>query len=87
MLYTRYSNPLILLEQMIQARCLSEFIDKLYEKYNEDKMWELYLHTAAKQMSFDDFRRKLETPKAPETMGKERMTEIVRNSLDILSRQ
>lgn len=87
MLYTRYSNPLILLEQMIQARCLSEFIDKLYEKYNEDKMWEYYLHTSAKQMSFDEFRRKVETPKMPETIEKNRMTEIVRNSLDILSRQ
>ena len=75
----------MLLEQMIQTECLTDFIIRLYERHDEDKMWEYYLHTCARSMSFDEFRRR--PPSEPEHIERERMVEIVKNSMDILSRQ
>ena len=76
---------MMLLETMIKTGRFSKFVDTLYEKYNEDKMWEYYLHTSARYVSFEEFKRKVEAPE--ETIEKEEMTEIVRDSLDILAKQ
>lgn len=90
LLYKRYSNPLELLQQMLQAGQLEEFIGELVQIRNEElqerTMWEYYLHRVY-DMSFDEFMKQTKEPEAPETIGKDRMTEIVKDSLDILARQ
>ena len=91
MLYKRYGKPLELLQQMVEIGQLAEFINELVqirnEELQEECMWEYYLHTACREMSFDEFIKQAKEPEAPETMGKDRMVEIVKDSLDILARQ
>lgn len=75
---------------MVETGQLVEFIDELvkirYEERQEKTMWEYYLHRIY-DMSFEEFMQQIKEPEAPETMGKDRMVEIVKDSLDILARQ
>lgn len=79
-----------LLQQMVETGQLVEFIDELVqirtEERQEKTMWEYYLHRVY-DMSFDEFVQQTKEPETPETMGKDRMVEIVKDSLDILARQ
>ena len=90
LLYKRYGKPLELLQQMVEIGQLAEFINELVQIRNEElqekTMWEYYLHRVY-DMSFDEFMQQTKEPEAPETMGKDRMVEIVKDSLDILARQ
>ena len=90
MLYKRYSNPLELLQQMFETGQLLEFIDEFIQIWNEEReeqaMWELYLHTVCREMSFEEFMRRTKQPEEPETIGKDRMTEIVKHSLELLGK-
>ena len=87
LLYKRYSNPLELLQQMVEIGQLAEFIDELMQIRDEEFMWEYYLHTVCREMSFDEFKRRSSQPEEPETISKDRKVEIVKDSLDILARQ
>lgn len=79
-----------LLQQMLEIGHLAEFIDELVQIRNEElqerTMWEYYLHTVCREMSFDEFVRRSQQPEEHETIGKERMTEIVKRSLEILEK-
>ena len=90
MLYQRYGKPLELLQQMMEAGQLCEFIDEFIQIRNEElqdkSMWEYFLHKVYDK-SFEEFRQQVKEPAAPEAMGKDRMVEIVKDSLDILARQ
>ena len=90
LLYKRYSNPLELLQQMVQAGQLEEFIGELvqirYEEMQEQTMWEYYLHTVCREMSFEEFMKNVKEPEEPETIEKDRMTEIVKHSLELLGK-
>ena len=91
LLYKRYSNPLELLQQMLQTGQLEEFIEELVqirnEEMQEDAMWQYYLHTVCREMSFEDFMKRAKQPEEPETIEENRMVTIVKDSLDILARQ
>lgn len=91
LLYKRYSNPLELLQQMFETGQLCDFIDELIHVHNEElqekTMWEYYLHTVCGEMSFDEFmRRSKQQPEEVETISKDRMTDIVKRSLEILGK-
>lgn len=90
LLYQRYGNPLELLQQMVETGQLAGFITELVQIRNEElqekTMWEYYLHRVY-DMTFDEFVQQNKEPETPETMGKDRMVEIVKDSLDILARQ
>jgi len=90
LLYKRYGKPLELLQQMVEIGQLADFINELVQIRNEElqekTMWEYYLHRVY-DMSFEEFMKQTKEPEAPETMGKDRMVEIVKDSLDILARQ
>lgn len=79
-----------LLQQMLQAGQLGEFIDELFQIRNEElqekAMWEYYLHRVYDK-SFEEFVRQINEPAAPEAIENDRMVEIVKDSLDILARQ
>lgn len=43
---------------MIESNRLDEFVDTLLEQDNEDKMWELYLHTVlVSRLSYNEFKQ------------------------------
>ena len=80
-----------LLQQMFETGQLCDFIDELVQIRNEEMQeqaaWEYYLHTYCREMSFEEFMRRSKQPAEPETISEDRKVEIVKNSLDILSRQ
>lgn len=90
LLYQRYSNPLELLQQMFGTGQLCDFIDELVQIRNEElqerNAWEYYLHTYCREMSFEEFMRRSKQPAKPETIDSDRMTEIVKRSLEILGK-
>lgn len=55
MLYHRYSNPLTLLEPLIENQMLSEYIDTFNEKVIFDFEFDVWLHKV-EDKSFNDWR-------------------------------
>lgn len=72
MLYKRYSNPLMLLQQMLDSRQCPEFIDKVIQWNNEEKeenwLWEVWLHKVFDK-EFNEFVSQCK--KEPADLGKE----------------
>lgn len=61
-LYKRYSDPMQLLQQMIDTGQLSDLIDGMQEAVNEETMWEFYLYKVQENISFDTFKARLMQP-------------------------
>lgn len=59
LLYHRYADPISLLDRMISAGQLSEFIDVILKKRNEEMEWQYYLHKVFDK-SFGDFKKELQ---------------------------
>ena len=91
LLYKRYSNPLELLQQMFETGQLCDFIDELggiiWEEKAHKERWEFWLHRVY-DMDFNEYVQACErtVKHEPETIDKDRMTEIVKHSLEILGK-
>lgn len=87
MLYQRYSDPMMLLNQMLQASRMCEFIDKIIdiknEEVKEEARWEFYLHKVFDK-SFADYLKEVEEPKMPETADMKQVETTVKDSMNIL---
>lgn len=87
MLYQRYSDPMMLLNQMLQAGRMCEFIDKIIdiknEEVKEETRWEFYLHKVFDK-SFADYLKEVEEPKMLETADMKQVETTVKNSMNIL---
>lgn len=89
MLYQRYSNPMALLQQMLDTGELPEFIDSVIGWHNDEKeenwLWEYWLHKVFEQ-PFDEFVRQ---SKPQDTSSQEiqesNLEATIKNSLDILN--
>ena len=60
LIYHRYASPTTLLNEVIAAGQLSEFIDLVIKKREEERDWEYYLHRVFDK-SFNDFVNEMET--------------------------
>lgn len=58
LVYHRYSNPLTLLDSLIDNGMLSDYIDTLNEKAVFDFEFDVWLHKVM-DMSFDDWRKQI----------------------------
>lgn len=58
LVYHRYSNPLTLLDSLIDNGLLSDYIDTLNEKVIFDFEFDVWLHKI-EDMSFDDWRKQI----------------------------
>lgn len=56
LLFKRYTDPFLLINQMIMMSCFADFIFELLHKDDEDKLWDLYLHKVETDKSFDEFK-------------------------------
>lgn len=69
LLAQRYASPFLLLEEFIRLHQLHEFVVETLKTIAEEKVhearWQFYLHKVF-DMSFDDYVRKCEQPKAGE---------------------
>lgn len=87
LLYQRYSDPMMLLDQMIQAGRLCEFIAGIIDIKNEETkdkaQWEFYLHKVFSDKSFADYLKETE-PAEPEIADRDVVETTVKNSMNIL---
>ena len=60
LIYHRYASPTTLLNEVIAAGQLSEFIHLVIKKREEERDWEYYLHRVLDK-SFNDFVNEMET--------------------------
>lgn len=69
LLSKRYASPFLLLDEYIEAGCLTEFIEEFIEIVNqeteEQMMWEFFLHKVYDK-SFVDFVKDCKQSKQPE---------------------
>lgn len=89
MLFQRYANPMILLDQMIKTGRLYEFINTVISIRNEEQeekiMWEYWLHKDFER-SFSEFYDATQgKTTAPKTTSKAELIEIVKHSHEIAS--
>lgn len=88
LLFKRYASPILLLQNMIQANRFDEFVDEFINTYaeeeNESKLWELYLHHAFLEQSFNDFK-KLVTKEEPKELDESQLEATILNSKKILN--
>ena len=87
MLYQRYGDPMMLLDQMLQVGRMCEFIGKVVEIKNEEvkdeARWEFYLHKVFDK-SFTDYLKEVEEPKTLETADMKQIETTVKSSMNIL---
>lgn len=87
MLYQRYSDPMMLLDQMLQTGRLYEFIGEFIDIRNEETkekvQWELYLHRVFDK-SYAEFLNEVEEPAQPEEADMKQVETTVKNSMNIL---
>lgn len=89
MLFRRYANPMPLLDQMIKAGRLAEFIDKMIGIRNEEQeekvMWEFWLHKDFERSYLEFLNDTKANTTEPVKTSKEELTEIVKQSMEIAS--
>lgn len=73
----------MLLQQMLDAGRFPEFIDELWEISDEDSMWEFYLHKIKEDISFDDFKARIQKPE-PVPASKNDLEATVRFSFEMM---
>lgn len=59
LLFKRYASPLSFIDNLIEMGMLQEGIEKIYEKHNEELMFEMYLHSnpfVAPNLSFNEWK-------------------------------
>lgn len=58
MVFKRYSSPFLFLENLIENKKFYDGIITIWNKSNDDKLWELYLHSMPEK-SFNDWKDEL----------------------------
>lgn len=83
LLFTRYANPYLLMDEMIMYGQLKELIHLVFEEENEHMMWEFWLHRIT-DMSFADYKDKVSEKKSSYAMTDEQVTAQINKSKNIL---
>ena len=55
MVFKRYASPFLCIDQFIELSKFSKFVLMLYEKENEEKLWQYFLNKVENK-SFDEFK-------------------------------
>lgn len=95
LLYKRYANPIIFLQQMLDANRLEESIEQLVDMHNEEQqdkqLWEMWLHKEFEgNPSYEQFRHKYLHPEQYRKSDKQEVKmddfeAIVRRSRDLMN--
>lgn len=86
MLFTRYANPMQLLNQMILTDQLSEWVSGFMEGIDEEKTWEYYMSTLYfnKADSFEDFKARIHEQAGPSEPIESNIEATVKKSQEIM---
>lgn len=86
LVFRRYANPYPLMDGMIRAGKLCEFVEGLVKRYNDEQrekvIWEVWLHRVFDK-PFPEFVEELEKGKE-KPVSNEQVLEIVEDSKSIL---
>lgn len=82
LLFKRYASPFLLLDEMILADKLSEFVSHIVDETNHEQEWEFFLHKVFDK-SFREFKESLRTIERPREMSKLDIETTIKDSLDI----
>lgn len=84
MLFKRYANPFVLLDEYISSGCLCEFVIKFIDEINEQQMREVWLHKVFDK-SYDAFKSEMENYSKATQTTEEELETTISNSKEILS--
>ncbi len=73
----------MLLDQMLQAGRMCEFIVEVNDITADEKHWDFYLHKVFDK-SFADYLKEAQKPAEPETADMKQVETTVKNSMNIL---
>jgi hypothetical protein len=83
LIFKRYSSPFLLLDTLIVNNQFNGFINDFIDMYNEDKIYELWLHRGYGK-SYKDFRSKINLePKEVNTTPVD-VDKILKDSMSVL---
>lgn len=55
LLFKQYANPFLIIDEMISINKLSNFVDNIIMRNEEEKLWQYFLHKVYGQ-SFEEFK-------------------------------
>lgn len=87
LLYRRYANPRDIMDEMILSGRFEEFVIYVVEADNDDKLWSIYLHKVWENISFAEFKERLqmrETKRLSEQPDEKQIEATIRDSMSIL---
>lgn len=84
MLFSRYANPFILLDEYVSSGCFCEFVIKFIDEVNEHDLHEVWLHKVFDK-SYDVFKNEIENYSRSTQTTEEELETTISNSKEILS--
>ena len=88
MLFQRYASPMAILEKMVQARRLSEFVREFINIRNDELVektqWEYWLHRVF-DMPFGEYLERSAVDTRAETVNTVNLAQTVSDSFDIVN--
>ena len=81
LLFHRYASPFLLLDQIIPAGDLSEFVSTLWEINEEEMQWQYFL-AKVYDKSFEDFKKSMKPQRG---MTKKEIETTVRESMSMIN--
>lgn len=87
LLFKRYASPYLLLDEMILAGKLFDFVTHMMEQMNEEQEWDFFLHKVFDK-SFMEFKSEMETnmDMLSKEMSESEIETTVNESRDILAK-
>lgn len=85
LIFKRYSSPFFIINEMIAQGQFNDYIDKLYDIYNEEKIYDIWLHKIYGQ-TYEAYRDSLNIRKNSEPrQDKVNVDAVVKSSFDVLN--
>lgn len=84
LLHKRYASPFSFMDECIKTGRLCDFIHEFARQKTEDDQWEYFLHKVHGDISFEDFKRNLQSTQKDQGMTTEQVEATVKMSRDIL---
>lgn len=81
LVFHRYASPFLLLDEVVKAGDLSEFVSMLWDTVQEEQQWQYFLAKVFDK-SFDDFK---ESIKPQQPISKKELETTVKESLNMMN--
>lgn len=84
-MFKRYHSPFLFLDSLISCGQFIEGINTIYLQINEEKLWEMYLHSLPEvELSFEDWKNNLTYKTDAQEMNKKEVETAINKSQSLL---